>query len=297
MPKISIKLTCLILCLGFTTSVFANNKKNDANCEYPSMFVPQDMHNMRNMLFNIPSPLEITEIIRRLNLDYHSDLLNPVANAENYLTQSDMAINIGIYGADLSYLRIYDQLQTAAHYLVIIKKFTQELGIPEEAGKNTAQRIEENMGNQDSLMNIISETFTNSDMYLKENNRGGTAALIVLGGWIETLYLATNIVDTDNPNEKLKDIIYQQKNSIINLIGLMNQFKTNPKIKSLLPLLNKLNAEFSKLKGGSKSQASVSSVNGRAVIKSGGSSGSISIESLIKIRDLNNALRSEVTEF
>mgnify|MGYP000002686047 CR=1 FL=1 len=62
--------------------------------------------------------------------------------------------------------------------------------------------MEESIAMHDPLIKIINETFTKVDSYLKENQRCGLAALIVFGGWIETLYLATNIVDLKNPQKE-----------------------------------------------------------------------------------------------
>jgi hypothetical protein len=233
--------------------------------------------------------------MKKMDLPYQPDLMNPTSNAENYLSQADIAINVGIYGADLSYIRIYNQFQDAARYLAVIKKFTREMGIPEEQENIAAQRIEENINNQDSLLNIISEIFTKSDSYLKENQRGSSAALIVFGGWIETLYLATNIIDLNNPQKEMVNLIAQQKHSIKNLIGLLNQYRNEAKINAVLPYLKELDAKFREIEQVKTTPSSIKSKNGKNVIQNKVNL-TASKETLKSIYEINNKVRAKLTE-
>ncbi|WP_320020344.1 hypothetical protein [Labilibaculum manganireducens] len=271
------------------------NKKPSAD-KVPEMAPQQkEFKSVKTLFYNVPSPIEVTGIIKKMNLPYQPDLMNPVSNADNYLSQADVAVNIGIYGADLSYIRIYEQFQDAARYLAVIKKFTRELGIPEEQERITARRMEENIENQDSLLQIITETFTKSDSYLKENQRGGVAALIVFGGWIETLYLATNIVDLKNPQKEMVNLISQQKHSVKNLIGLLNQYRDNYKINQILPDLKKLDAKFQEISQTKSSASSIKTKDGKTVIKNQVTL-TASNETIRAIKEINNKIRETITE-
>ncbi|MDQ1772418.1 hypothetical protein GQR60_17445 [Labilibaculum sp. A4] len=272
------------------------NKKPSAD-KIPEITAPQqkEFKSVKTLFYNVPSPIEVTGIIKKMNLPYQPDLMNPVSNADNYLSQADVAINIGIYGADLSYIRIYEQFQDAARYLAVIKKFTRDLGIPEEQERITARRMEENIENQDSLLQIITETFTKSDSYLKENQRGGVAALIVFGGWIETLYLATNIVDLKNPQKEMVNLISQQKHSVKNLIGLLNQYRDNYKINQILPDLKKLDAKFQEISQTKSSASSIKTKDGKTVIKNQVTL-TASNETIREIKEINSKIRETITE-
>jgi len=293
----SIKISCFIL--FFTTSVltFGCQKKKPSVEKQTETSPPrqQKTKSVKTLFYNVPSPIEVTEIIKKMDLPYYPDLMNSVSNADNYLSQADVAINIGIYGADLSYIRIYEQFQDAARYLAIIKKFTRELGIPEEQEKITARRIEANIENQDSLLNIITDTFTKSDSYLKENQRSGVAALIVFGGWIETLYLATNIIDLENPQKEMVNLITQQKYSIKNLIGLLNQYRDSYKINQVLPELKRLDAKFQEISQTKGSVASIKRKDGKTIIKNQVTL-TASNQTLKEIKEINNKIRETITE-
>ncbi len=255
--------------------------------------IPQTTKAIKRLFFNVPSPLEVSGILKRINLPYNTDLMNPYKNVENYLSQSDVALNIGVYGADLSYIRIYEQYQDAARYLAVIKKMTATLGVPESQEHKTLERVETNIENQDSLLNIISNTFTKSDMYLKENRRSETAALIVLGGWVETLYLSVNSLDLKHPNKELEQLIAEQKYSLKNLMGLLSQYKNDATIKLFLPDFIKLNAVFEEIKQVKISPARIKLKNGRTIIQNRVKL-SVPKGIMAKIKQINNRIRNRI---
>ena len=87
--------------------------------------------------------------------------------------------------------------------------------------------------------------------YLKENERQDVAAIVLVGGWIEGLYLATKLVGTsDIKNNKLVDRILEQKLSF-NIVQRMledNKQKatgeTNEDIVEMIAQLQQLKKSF-----------------------------------------------------
>jgi hypothetical protein len=158
-----------------------------------------------------------------------------------------MALGFGVYGADLSYTRMFDQIQECVKFLSVLRKLSDGIGIPEAEGKEAVNRLEENIENRDSVLQIISETYSNADSYLKENERGNTAALIILGGWVEALYIATEIVDEKAPDKEILTRIGEQKYSLANLIELLNTYKEDNTLSQYVNDLNELKIAFEKV--------------------------------------------------
>ena len=159
-----------------------------------------------------------------------------------------MAINLGVYSADLSYISIFEKRQTTINYLVVTKKLAEKLNILDIVSDSTIQSIRKNILDKNKIYNIISETFMNSNAYLQENNRTETASFIVLGGWIEGLYISTQLVgDSIVNNPKLVQIIYEQRFSLEDLIGLLEIYKDNEDISVLLTSIHELKAIFNKM--------------------------------------------------
>ena len=83
-------------------------------------------------------------------------------------------------------------------------------------------------------MDIISETFMSSSSYLKDNNRPEIATIVLLGGWMEGLYLATTLVgDSPIENNKLVDRIIDQRLSYDILLRLMDEYRDDENIQAL----------------------------------------------------------------
>jgi hypothetical protein len=219
-----------------------NNKKETQKKDVLSFDSEKELDNektVKKVFFNLPSPIEITQTILATKSPYNQELLNPVSNLSNYSSSSDLALNFGVYGADLCYCRVYDQLQSAIAYLAVIRKLTSQLQIPEDAGTETINRIEENIGNRDSIFQIISETYSEADGYLKENDRELTAALILIGGWVEGMHFAVNLQSNQN-NQALISSIAEQKYSLGNLISLIEEYKDNAAFAEIYPFFEKL---------------------------------------------------------
>ena len=155
----------------------------------------------KKVFYTVPSPYETALIFERSGVGYNIGVLNPIDNVNNYSTNVKQALNFGVYGADLSYANIFDQSQQCMFYMNCAKKLADGLGITSAFDAETMERIEANMNNRDSLMNIINDAYWVADGYLKENEQDFLSALIISGGWIEGLYLGTVTLDEDNPSE------------------------------------------------------------------------------------------------
>lgn len=198
-----------------------------------------------NTLFSIPSPYQLAILIKDLKIDYNKDFLNSTTKAANYTDNFQKALNFGIYGADLGYLNIYEQTPEAINYFSVMKSMSQELGISSAFDKATISRIENNMGNKDSLLFIMSNTYRKADTYLKENNRNEMGVLILAGGWIESLHIITQIAVNKNAPQQVIDRLGEQKHPLDNLIKILSPYyNQSDKFVELLDGLIDLAYEF-----------------------------------------------------
>ena len=80
-------------------------------------------------VFSIPSPIQTAMLIKNAGTNYNKDILNEPSRATNYSTNFKKAINLGVYGADLGYVTMYDQTQDAISYLTAVKSLGDNLGV------------------------------------------------------------------------------------------------------------------------------------------------------------------------
>ena len=174
-------------------------------------------------LFSIPSPYQISLLIKKKHLDFNEDMINPLQNTSNYTSNFKKALNLGVLGSDLAYLNIYEQTPIAIKYFSKIKTLSQELDISSGFDRDIIERVDKNMGNQDSLLVIISNSYRKADKFLKENNRNDLGVLILTGGFIESLYSITQL-STDINDQDLLYRIGEQKNPLENLIKVISPY-------------------------------------------------------------------------
>ncbi|MBP8958815.1 MAG: hypothetical protein KBG40_00115 [Bacteroidales bacterium] len=200
-------------------------------------------------IFNaLPTPLESAMLIKNAGATFDKKYLNPIENVKLYTTTRSMALNLGVYTCDLSFASLYDQTQLIIDYMNAAKKMADGLGILDAINEETITKLENNINNKEAIMEIISETFLNTNSYLADNNQSAIATIVLVGGWIEGLYISTQLVNLkDFDGNKLVATIIDQKLSIDILINLLESYKGNPIIDELIVQMLRLKSVFDKI--------------------------------------------------
>lgn len=194
-------------------------------------------------IFSIPSPIQTALLIKGSGVSYNKNLMNPSNKSSQYSTNFAKAINLGIYGADLGYVTIYDQSQDASGYLVAAKKLSDGLGISAAFDTKTIERFNKNLGNKDSMLSLVGVAYRASDAYLKTNDRSDVSGLVLAGGWIESLYFTTDIYKA-KPNDEIKRRIAEQKLSLQNLIKLLKPYYSQSEYTKFIDGLTDLSTVY-----------------------------------------------------
>ena len=207
-----------------------------------------DINNAKQIFYSLPSPLETALLIKSAGASYNEDLLNPTDNSGRYTTNKSMALNLGIFTTDLSFASLFDQTQTSIRYMNAAKQMADGLGILDAIDNNAIERLEANVNNRDVIMDIISETFMNSSSFLSENERPALASIVLVGGWVEGLYIASNLVGNESiENNKLVERIVDQKLSFSIVLQLLDENKDNIDVANIIADITELKVIFDKI--------------------------------------------------
>ncbi len=210
--------------------------------------VVEDIQQAEKIFNALPSPLESAMLIKSAGARFDESLLNPIGNVNSYVTNKSMALNLGIYTCDLSFASLYEQTQLIIDYMNAAKKMADGLGILKAIEQSQIDKLEENINNSEVIMEIVSETFMNSNSYLSDNGQPAIAAMVLVGGWFEGLYISTQLVDLKEFNgNKLVGRIIDQKLSIDILLNLLESSKGNPAVDDLIFQVKKLKVVFDKI--------------------------------------------------
>lgn len=245
-------LTLLIFTMTITACVQDKSKKIEKTLADESIIkaekLKKDFNKAKQVFYSLPSPIETAMLIKRSGVQYNPDFLNPESNKNKYVSTHNLAMALGIYTANMSYASIFSQSQTSIKYMSTAKEIADALGILDAIDKKTVERLENNINNRDSIMDIISSTFMNSDNFLKENGRTETAVLVITGGWIEGLYLATQHAKLTPDNEEIIDRIIDQKMSLQSLLQLMENYNNDKNINRTKKDLERINYIYNSFK-------------------------------------------------
>jgi hypothetical protein len=184
--------------------------------------------------YPLPTSFEVTRLLIEAGASYILDLSNQTNNVSKYISLRSKALNLGIYGADLSYAATYNQTQETMQFLEASSTLIDELQISTAFNQTLVDRVEANLENVDSLIIIISDSFYDSYKYLQDNNQDKISLLILAGSWIEALYITTQItLVTTASNEKIVEIISDQESTLSKLLELMEPVKDDQIIKDI----------------------------------------------------------------
>lgn len=176
-----------------------------------------------NTLFSLPSPYQLTMLVRNSGVAFNSNLLNPTENNQNYTSNFDKCVNLGVYGADLAYMSIYEQSPLIVSLFSIIKNLSNDLDLTSAFSKELVERVENNVNNKDSLMNIVSGAYRDMDVYMKETQRQKEGALVLAGGWIESMYILSQLT-VESKSDALAQRIGESRQPLDNLIKILSPY-------------------------------------------------------------------------
>jgi hypothetical protein len=199
-------------------------------------------------IFSVPSPVQTAFLIKESNASYNDEILNPPENQATYASKFEKALNLGIYGADLGYVTIYDNTNEALSYLTAVQKLSSDLQVEGAFSGELIDRFSNNLGNKDTMLVLVTDAYKAGDQYLKENDRSEVAGLILAGGWIESLYFATLVAKEDKSPKVIKRI-GEQKTSLVSLIDLLREFGgSDEEYEELIEELEDLKGMFDNIK-------------------------------------------------
>ena len=232
-----------------------NHSHGEAEMDNDGMAVTSRQNTLTKIFHAAPSPMETASLIKRSGAHFHADALNSADEYNRYTTSDKQAINIGIYGADLSYATIFEENSVSLDYLSSIKSLSQALGVSDVPSQEVMNEVEENRNDRAVLIDIVSETFYDLNERLKFNGQEDLAGLVVASGWVEGMYLATRHLEAA-PDE-LKQRIAEQKLVLDDVMGLCSSYEQTPALSNLLASMRSIEAAY----GGVASTSSESTTN------------------------------------
>ena len=177
--------------------------------------------------------------LKNLGAAYDGSLPNNSSKASSYTTAPRKCVGMGIYGADLNFLTVYEQNDKAKEFVENISRLADELGIESAFDQALFEQI---VNTEDSLdlrekSNLVSKAFRNAEDKMYNEERALYATLMVAGGWTESVYLTSSLIlDNDIAEESISDF-WMLANNYTSIINMLSVFKDDPDAQSMLESL------------------------------------------------------------
>lgn len=204
-----------------------------------------------DVTYMLPSPLQVVSLFKNAGLEYVGGITNPKENVNNYNSKYNQKLNFGVYAADMAYAITNNQSQESINYLNAIRELSEKIWMTDVINSiGVAERLEKNVGNEDSLVSIMADLQMQLDDYLDENGSSYAGSVIFAGAWVETMFLALN--GNNNDNEKLTSRLSEQSYVVENIILAVTQANEDKEYDDLIASLEGIKSHFNDLSGDNK---------------------------------------------
>lgn len=273
---ISFSLILLVQCNGASNSSKINQENqlltnensytataNDKSSEQLNTLIADSLY------YGIPAPEETLSYISEEGLSFNPNLTNPVSNNNKYIDSRLKAINLGVYFADVAYTSVFSQPSQSAIYMKAIEELGIEISVFSDADKDIRRRMSNNFADVDSVSEISREAYEIIVRYLLSSNRHKTYALLCVGSYMESIYLALNYAENySDYTPKMLNKIIEQKLLFDDIYKLLNYLKNDSDISLTLSELTQVKAKFDAIDFQVYNNSASETTLGNLVIKS-----------------------------
>ncbi len=185
-----------------------------------------DQEEIEKFTFVPPSPLQIASIFNKAGLIYDSNLPNKVENIANYTNKFKQSLNFGVYSSDLAYSVKNEKYDEASKYLKALKDLSGKIGLETVfASEDLIERFNSNIGNQDSIIDILIFVQENTDDYIAQNGKVDLSVVYYSGAWVEGMYFGAVSAKGKTDNSELGALISEQMTIARSIVKGLNSME------------------------------------------------------------------------
>ena len=255
----------------------------------------EELEEVKEVYYRFPSPDEMLNFIDREELRFSDEILLPIENANRYLDSKSQALNLGVYIADLAYITLFQRQKEALTYFQVVYGLSDKLRISSAFDPAMLKRFEANLGNVDSLKTLADQSLTDITNHLVRENKERILAVISIGGYVESLYLAFQLVDDYSEDNLIVQRISDQKLVMENLLNYSLEYASDNNVSEAIKLIHPIRAVYNELIVSSDETKVNRSEDGKLII-SGGDKINMSEERFMELKEATIEARRMITE-
>ena len=189
------------------------NKQEESSAEefeYTEAEQEESSEQVEQTQYFLPSALQIGSVFQKSGLKYYEGIVNSPLNVEKYDTKNSMLLNFGGYSADLAYCVLNGQNQIALNQMKALRGLAEGIGMSSIFNSESLfNKFENNLGNQDSVIEVMVQIQENIDMFIDDNNMQSMANIMFAGAWIEGMYIGVKATSNEEETQITGRLIEQ----------------------------------------------------------------------------------------
>jgi len=211
------------------------------------------IHDIEQLLEDLPSPSLVPFTLKSIGVEFNKEYINSLEKSASYRGDPDkMALNMGIYASDITYLAAYGREEDCISYLESAHKMAEELGDSAiyDQGHLDIFRSHVMDGNEEEIYRLLEELFVETSVKIEKGHHLTMAALALTGSFVEGLYQAVITLESfDNSDESKKlleplvKIVLGEEKALGDLIQVLEDLPFDDTIAEMmleLEILDKL---------------------------------------------------------
>jgi len=207
------------------------------------------IHDIDQLVADLPAPSEVPLTLKSIDVPFTDSLVNSLDNLEKYQGNRDkLALNMGVYAADVSYLACYQKEHLTMAYVRTCHEIGETLGDSAIFKEDLIQNIKASLNDEDKLSEMLRQMIVQTSIQLERDHHLSMAAMALAGIWVEEMYQAVNIIEnyhladldkeaTKAKMEPLIQLVLSQEKPLADLIKLFEDIPHDDKIRETLSKL------------------------------------------------------------
>lgn len=243
-----IRLLTILCIVVFAAGCSSSNSSGESEKSKEELAEEQTMHDIEQLLEDLPDPSLVPFTLKEVGAGFDKAHINSLDGIESYKSNRDkMALNMGIYASDISYLAAYGHEDDCIEYLKASHMMAEFLGDSAIYNEDDLNEFRGHISsqNKDEISRILGKLFLETSVKMEEDHHLTMAGLALTGSFVEGLYQAVITLETfpDTPeNEKLLEplakIVIGEEQALLDIIKVLNDLPFDDTIADMITELS-----------------------------------------------------------
>ncbi|GAB4242297.1 MAG: hypothetical protein Tsb0034_19680 [Ekhidna sp.] len=206
------------------------------------------IHDIEKLLKDLPPPSLVPFTLKSIGADFDRAHINPLDRMESYKINRDkMALNMGVYASDISYLAAYGLEDDCIAYLETSHAMAEFLGDSAIYDQSHLDEFRGHVadGNEEEISRLLGKLFMETSIQMEEDHHLTMAGLALTGSFVEGLYQAVITLESYDDSEAsrrllepLVKIVLDEEEALRDIIQVLDDLPFDDTIAEMMTELS-----------------------------------------------------------